>query len=159
MLSTGVAGSNITRLLKQGEDGNTVEIVADSWTAKPGARSSRSITLRVPPGFPAGIGVGDGVPAPSALFLAAGFADWAVAICPAGTSSAAAAIRTQPMAQRRSEGRIESSFVGERVGWARLYASPPGPTIHAPRGRRSAAQRLARPRAGSGEPSGRRARA
>src|SRR5262249_55712241 len=56
--STGLAGSNITRLLKQGELGKTTEMVAASCTAKPWDRSSRSITLRVPPGLPAGMGGG-----------------------------------------------------------------------------------------------------
>src|SRR6059036_3885542 len=40
-----------TRLLKHGSDGKLVEYVDVSWTAKPWGRSSRSMTLRVPPGF------------------------------------------------------------------------------------------------------------
>jgi hypothetical protein len=38
-------------LLKHGIDGNEVEIVEDSWTAKPGDRSSRSMRFRCPPDF------------------------------------------------------------------------------------------------------------
>src|SRR5262245_11511729 len=51
MLSVGLAGSKNTRLLKHGNDGKLVEYVDASWTAKPWGRSSRSITLRLPPGF------------------------------------------------------------------------------------------------------------
>src|SRR5580765_7645687 len=127
MLSTGVAASNMTRLLKHGEDGNTVEMVADSWTAKPGARSSRSITLSVPPGRPAGIGVGAGTPALSGAFLAGGLAVWANAVHP-GESSSGAAIRPRAAATGRNQGSIESSFVGEAAGCARLYATPLRPT-------------------------------
>src|SRR6266545_106070 len=50
-LSSFFAGSNITRLLKQGPAGQTVEMVAVSWIANPWDRSSRSMTLSVPPGF------------------------------------------------------------------------------------------------------------
>src|SRR5437867_11840681 len=50
-LSVGLAWSKKTRLLKHGSDGKLVEYVDVSWTAKPWGRSSRSMTLRVPPGF------------------------------------------------------------------------------------------------------------
>jgi hypothetical protein len=123
MLSTGVAASNITRLLKHGEDGKTVEMVADSWTAKPGARSSRSITFSVPPGFPAGMGVGAGAPVLSAAFLAGGLAVWADAVHP-WKSNSRAANQGKGGGDGRSEGSIESSFVGEAAGWAE-YTLPP----------------------------------
>ena len=51
MLSIGFGGSKKTRLLKQGRAGKLVEFVDDSWMAKPCGRSSRSITLSVPPVF------------------------------------------------------------------------------------------------------------
>src|SRR5262252_5340062 len=44
-------------------------MVAASCTAKPWDRSSRSITLRVPPGFPAGMGVGVGTWVTASVFL------------------------------------------------------------------------------------------
>src|SRR5260370_41764815 len=50
-LSVFLSGSKRTRLLKQGIAGQTVEIVAVSWMAKPCARSSRSIMLCTPPDF------------------------------------------------------------------------------------------------------------
>ena len=50
-LSVFLSGSKSTRLLRQGIAGQTVEIVAVSWMAKPCARSSRSIMLRTPPDF------------------------------------------------------------------------------------------------------------
>src|SRR5260370_29843372 len=50
-LSIFLSGSKSTRLLKQGIAGQTVEIVAVSWMAKPCARSSRSIMLSTPPDF------------------------------------------------------------------------------------------------------------
>src|SRR5437762_11238400 len=50
-LSVFFSGSNITRLLKQGMAGHTVEIVDVSWMAKPCGRSSRCITFRTPPDF------------------------------------------------------------------------------------------------------------
>src|SRR5262245_21352695 len=51
MLSVGLAGSKNTRLLKHGSEGKLVEYVDVSWTAKPWGRSSRRITLRLPPVF------------------------------------------------------------------------------------------------------------
>src|SRR5262249_38284625 len=51
MLSVGLVGSKNTRLLKHGKDGKLVEYVAASCTAKPCGRSSRSMTLIVPPCF------------------------------------------------------------------------------------------------------------
>src|SRR5260221_6150848 len=51
MLSVGFAGSKNTRLLKHGNEGKLVEYVAASCTAKPWGRSSRSMTLIVPPCF------------------------------------------------------------------------------------------------------------
>ncbi len=51
MLSVFLLGSKKTRLLKQGRDGVLVATVDVSWVAKPCARSSRSMTLRVPPDF------------------------------------------------------------------------------------------------------------
>ncbi len=58
VLSIALAGSNCTRLLKQGAAGNTVEIVELSWIAKPCERSSRSMTFRVPPDFGAWLWAG-----------------------------------------------------------------------------------------------------
>ena len=98
-------------------------MVADSWMAKPCARSSRSITFSVPPGFPAGMGVGAGAPVLSAAFLAGGLAVWADAVHP-WKSNSRAATRARAVATGRSEGSIESSFVGEAAGWARIYATP-----------------------------------
>src|SRR2546430_2336270 len=51
MLSVFFSGSNMTRLLKHGMDGHTVEMVEVSWMAKPCGRSSRCITLSTPPDF------------------------------------------------------------------------------------------------------------
>src|SRR6185436_8565759 len=48
-LSLPLSGSKYTRLLKQGLEGHTVEIVAVSWTAKPCGVSSRVMILSVPP--------------------------------------------------------------------------------------------------------------
>src|SRR5262245_22975924 len=85
----------MTRLLKHGEDGKTVEIVAVSWTAKPCDRSSRNITFKVPPGLPGGIGVGAGTRVEgSSPFFAAGAFDsglevWAVDALRADASSVA----------------------------------------------------------------------
>ena len=41
VLSWRLSGSKITRLLKQGLTGHTLEIVDVSWRAKPGERSSQ----------------------------------------------------------------------------------------------------------------------
>src|ERR687888_485431 len=51
MLSVFFSGSKSTRLLKHGMTGHTDEIVDVSWIAKPCGRSSRWVTLRVPPPF------------------------------------------------------------------------------------------------------------
>ena len=51
MLSVFLLGSKKTRLLKQGSDGVLVATVDVSWVAKPCARSSRAMMLRVPPDF------------------------------------------------------------------------------------------------------------
>src|SRR5262245_43327699 len=51
MLSVGLDGSKNTRLLKQGNAGKLVEYVELSCVAKPCGRSSRSMTLIVPPRF------------------------------------------------------------------------------------------------------------
>src|SRR5712691_7121745 len=48
-LSVGLAGSKITRLLRHGIAGHTVEMVGVSWIAKPWDRSSRSMMLSDPP--------------------------------------------------------------------------------------------------------------
>ena len=50
-VSARLSWSKTTRLLKHGIDGNDVEMVEDSWTAKPGDRSSRSMMFRCPPDF------------------------------------------------------------------------------------------------------------
>jgi len=97
--STGLAGSNITRLLKHGELGKTTEMVADSCTAKPWDRSSRSITLRMPPGLPTGMGVGVGTWVIASVFLA----DFAVSD-PAIPTPSRATARTR--AATKPSGRI-----------------------------------------------------
>src|SRR5207302_3349495 len=53
--STGLSGWKVTRLLKQGRLGQTVELVAVSWMAKPCGRSSRCMSRRIPPGRGAGV--------------------------------------------------------------------------------------------------------
>src|SRR5437879_13361082 len=50
-LSTRFIGSYMTRLLKHGAAGNTVEMVAVSWIEKPCGRSSRCMAFRMPPDF------------------------------------------------------------------------------------------------------------
>src|SRR5262245_66601141 len=54
-LSVFFSGSNSTRLFRHGIAGHTVEIVDVSWMEKPCERSSRSIMLRTPPDFDAGV--------------------------------------------------------------------------------------------------------
>ena len=51
MLSVFFNGSKMTRLLKHGMPGHTVEIVEVSWMENPWGGSSRCITLRIPPYF------------------------------------------------------------------------------------------------------------
>src|SRR5215467_1186249 len=48
-LSVFLSGSNSTRLLRHGMAGHTVEIVEVSWIEKPWGRSSRSVSVNVPP--------------------------------------------------------------------------------------------------------------
>ena len=60
-LSTRFIGSYMTRLLKHGAAGNTLEMVAVSWIEKPCGRSSRCMALRTPPDF--GVWLIAGVPA------------------------------------------------------------------------------------------------
>src|SRR2546425_11908574 len=50
-LSTRFIGSYMTRLLKHGAAGNTLEMVAVAWIEKPCGRSSRCMALRTPPDF------------------------------------------------------------------------------------------------------------
>ena len=52
-LSVGFSGSNSTRLLKHGIAGQTDEMVAVSWMAKPWGKSSRWVRVRSPPGLAA----------------------------------------------------------------------------------------------------------
>ena len=50
-LSVGFSGSNSTRLLKHGITGQTDEMVAVSWMAKPWGKSSRWVRVRTPAGL------------------------------------------------------------------------------------------------------------
>src|SRR5688500_10377411 len=50
-LSVFLRGSKRTRLLRHGIAGHTVEMVDDSWMAKPCGVSSRCARLRCPPAF------------------------------------------------------------------------------------------------------------
>src|SRR5262245_54846617 len=103
IVSTGLNGSNMTRLLKQGAAGHTVAIVAVSWIENPWARSSRCMATSTPPDLPFGLGAGDGtftaVAAPAAL--AAGLAaSWPLApgfagSCPLGAWLSAGAAATR----------------------------------------------------------------
>src|SRR5947207_16028967 len=70
-LSVFFSGSNITRLLKQGMAGHTVEIVDVSWMAKPCGRSSRCITFRTPPDFGVWLTAGGAAPPPGAAHTTA----------------------------------------------------------------------------------------
>ena len=51
MLSCLLSGSKTTRLLKQGEPGQTTSIVPVSWIANPCAGSPRCGRFRIPPYF------------------------------------------------------------------------------------------------------------
>src|SRR5262245_36826653 len=125
IVSTGLNGSNMTRLLKHGAAGHTVAIVDVSWIENPWARSSRCMATSTPPDLPFGLGAGDGtftaVAAPAALAaglaaswpLAAGFAG----SCPLGAwlSAGAAATRavTTDSAAIVSVARMSPSRLGK----------------------------------------------